>query len=406
VALACVTTLAIGTGVAYATGVVSNPFVGSDGTITACVTRIAGVPRIVPAGKSCLRSETPVTWNQVGETGKQGPAGEDGRSVVADPLDDSSTDCGGNGGYALSYSDGASIGVLCNGADGAPGKDGLDGKDGKDGADLVGSACTFPDGSTGTVQQSVAASGAISFVCHGATPPPPDADGDGVADASDNCPSVANPGQVDTDGDGTGDACDSTPNGDPTCAANGTPVQNGTADGSCGVVCNAGFADVNGDDGDGCEVDLNTDPHNCGSVGNSAAPESISHATVDCENGTLVLRACDQDWYFSLRVPLICDVNDPNEANAITAMDYPSSAYGWIEGPTDQDTYQYTLPPLRNSFIAIEGNGVTFQVTDSETGFTSAPETSANVQSGFDAKVITIVVTGPQWQDYDISVNT
>jgi hypothetical protein len=36
----------------------------------------------------------------------------------------------------------------------------------------------------------------------------PDADGDGVADADDNCPSDPNPAQTDTDGDGAGDACD------------------------------------------------------------------------------------------------------------------------------------------------------------------------------------------------------
>jgi putative hemolysin/C1A family cysteine protease len=39
-------------------------------------------------------------------------------------------------------------------------------------------------------------------------PPPPDQDGDGVPDASDNCPTVYNPTQTDTDGDGLGDACD------------------------------------------------------------------------------------------------------------------------------------------------------------------------------------------------------
>jgi len=37
--------------------------------------------------------------------------------------------------------------------------------------------------------------------------PLPDTDGDGIPDASDNCPSVAND-QTDTDGDGMGDACD------------------------------------------------------------------------------------------------------------------------------------------------------------------------------------------------------
>jgi Thrombospondin type 3 repeat len=36
----------------------------------------------------------------------------------------------------------------------------------------------------------------------------PDADGDGRADATDNCPAVANPDQADGDADGRGDACD------------------------------------------------------------------------------------------------------------------------------------------------------------------------------------------------------
>lgn len=36
----------------------------------------------------------------------------------------------------------------------------------------------------------------------------PDADGDGVPDSQDNCPSIFNPSQRDSDGDGIGDVCD------------------------------------------------------------------------------------------------------------------------------------------------------------------------------------------------------
>jgi hypothetical protein len=43
---------------------------------------------------------------------------------------------------------------------------------------------------------------------------PLDSDGDGRADATDNCPSAANPGQENLDGDGQGDACDGDQDGD------------------------------------------------------------------------------------------------------------------------------------------------------------------------------------------------
>lgn len=41
-----------------------------------------------------------------------------------------------------------------------------------------------------------------------------DADGDGLRDSADNCPTAANAGQADLDGDGTGDACDDDADGD------------------------------------------------------------------------------------------------------------------------------------------------------------------------------------------------
>ena len=73
-----------------------------------------------------------------------------------------------------------------------------------------------------------------------------DADGDGIGDSADNCPSVSNAGQEDTDGDGTGDACDTCTDtdgdgfGNPgfpvnTCTEDGCPFHAGQASpGACG----------------------------------------------------------------------------------------------------------------------------------------------------------------------------
>jgi len=68
--------------------------------------------------------------------------------------------------------------------------------------------------------------------CPGRVTVLPDADGDGVADAADNCPATANADQADGDGDGVGDACD-----------------------NCPAVANADQADSDGNGvGDACEA--------------------------------------------------------------------------------------------------------------------------------------------------------
>src|SRR5262245_192229 len=55
-----------------------------------------------------------------------------------------------------------------------------------------------------TAALMVVLAGAPAFAC------PEDTDGDGVCDAIDNCPAVANANQADLDGDLLGDACDDT----------------------------------------------------------------------------------------------------------------------------------------------------------------------------------------------------
>jgi cytosine/adenosine deaminase-related metal-dependent hydrolase len=106
-----------------------------------------------------------------------------------------------------------------------------------------------------------------------------DKDGDGVADAKDNCPDVFNPGrimdgqdaskayiQADADKDGAGDACDICPN-DAAQACTRTAALDSDADGvadpidNCPKVKNPGQADADGDGrGDACDSCATSNP--------------------------------------------------------------------------------------------------------------------------------------------------
>jgi subtilisin-like proprotein convertase family protein len=66
---------------------------------------------------------------------------------------------------------------------------------------------------------------------------PPDADGDGVSDIVDNCPTTVNPNQADGDSDGVGNVCDN-------CPVNANSTQDNTDGDSLGDACDP---DIDGD---------------------------------------------------------------------------------------------------------------------------------------------------------------
>jgi lysophospholipase L1-like esterase len=80
-----------------------------------------------------------------------------------------------------------------------------------------------------------------------------DSDGDGVADASDNCPTVRNGDQRDTDEDGVGDACDNCFFGSNPRTTPAPPDRRTTGDqvdddlDGIGNVCDADFTEADGD---------------------------------------------------------------------------------------------------------------------------------------------------------------
>lgn len=76
--------------------------------------------------------------------------------------------------------------------------------------------CYLGDGSARIrALRALGVTGALALLtslnCLSGVLPGGDADGDGLANQSDNCPRDANPDQADTDRDGVGDVCDSTP---------------------------------------------------------------------------------------------------------------------------------------------------------------------------------------------------
>ena len=133
----------------------------------------------------------------------------------------------------------------------------------------------------------------------------PDADGDGVADADDNCPAVANPDQEDLDQDGLGDVCDADIDGDG--AANGDdcePADPAIHPGA-GEVCDG--VDNN------CDGDIDTDTCYDGDPCTDDVCDGAAKKCVNTDNGT-----CEGlDWIGDLSIYQ----NDFNDLTLDPAVD-------------------------------------------------------------------------------------
>lgn len=102
--------------------------------------------------------------------------------------------------------------------------------------------------------------------------------------------------------------------------------------GACTVgTCDAGFADCNGVVPDGCEVNTQTDPLHCGSC--TAQACNLPHAPQFCSGGACAVAACDAGWgncngvtADGCELPVLDDPNNCGGCNATCASDRVCSA--------------------------------------------------------------------------------
>lgn len=181
-----------------------------------------------------------------------------------------------------------------------------------------------------------------------------DTDGDGLEDATDNCPAVFNPDQSDCDGDGAGDACELAGGTQHDCNGTGVPDEcetfvdcdsNGVPD-ACQADCNAnGHADV-------CDI-LGGSSQDCNGTG---APDECE-TFADC-NTNGIDDACDIAGGPSADsntngYPDECEALGPDDVTVTTISDVVDFGAGQtrndLPGPDGRVSFREALLAARNT---------------------------------------------------------
>jgi acetyltransferase-like isoleucine patch superfamily enzyme len=147
-----------------------------------------------------------------------------------------------------------------------------------------------------------------------------DADGDGVPDGSDNCPSVANPDQSDSDGDGVGDVCEDTDGDgfyDPAdnCPSVANPDQANWDGDEFGDACDDSDGDTVLDAVDNCLTVANADQANWDgdAEGDACDPDDDNDLVLDVEDNCPYLSNLDQADNDLDGEGDVCDQDDDND---------------------------------------------------------------------------------------------
>jgi hypothetical protein len=176
---------------------------------------------------------------------------------------------------------------------------------------------------------------ATSITVHVVAPAITDTDGDGVADAADNCPTVANAGQANNDGDAQGDACDADDDNDTVADAGdncqftaNTDQANNDGDAQ-GDVCDADDDnDTVADTTDNCHFTANTDQaNNDGDAqGDACDADDDNDGVADATDNCHFTSNADQADVDGDGIGNACDSDNDNDGVADAADNCPAVA--------------------------------------------------------------------------------